>query len=94
MAEELNTLPTSHLNNMETILRHTVDKRIKLIGFDGETAKSLGRPLHGQRIEVSPADWNKSIIAVEASLKVRRSNEPGSRDYLDYVRRFIEERRV
>lgn len=44
--------------------------------------------------EVSRADWVKAISAVKASLKVHKSPEPGSRYYLDYVRRFIEERRV
>ena len=43
---------------------------------------------------VSHADWNRAISAVEASLKVRRSTEPGSRSYLDYVRTFIGEGRV
>ena len=43
---------------------------------------------------VSHADWNRAISAVEASLKVRRSTEPGSRSYLDYIRTFIEERSV
>jgi len=44
--------------------------------------------------EVSPADWMKAISAVEASLKIRKSNEPGGRDYLDYVRTFIGNARV
>ena len=44
-----------------------------------------------EKTEVSPADWNKAIMAVEASLKVRRSDEPGSRFYLDFIRRFVEQ---
>ena len=44
-----------------------------------------------ERSELSLADWNNAIMAVEASLKVRRSNEPGSRFYLDFLRRFIEQ---
>ena len=47
-----------------------------------------------ERTEVSLADWVKAIAAVEDSLKLRRSTEPGSRDYLDYVQRFIRERKV
>ncbi|MDD5349032.1 MAG: hypothetical protein PHQ12_02355 [Chthoniobacteraceae bacterium] len=37
-----------HLNNMETVLRHTVDKGIKLIGLGPGTVESLGLPLRGQ----------------------------------------------
>jgi hypothetical protein len=48
----------------------------------------------GERGEVIWADWVRAISAVEASLKVRQRNEPGSRDYLDFVRRFIEEKRL
>jgi len=43
------------------------------------------------RAEVSRADWNNAIVAVEASLKLRRSVEPGTRFYLDFVRPFTEE---
>ena len=43
------------------------------------------------RAEVSRADWNNAIMAVEASLKLRRSVEPGTRFYLDFVRPFTEE---
>jgi len=39
---------------------------------------------------ISHADWVKAILVVEASLKLRKSDEPGSRFYLDFVRRFIE----
>ncbi len=67
----------------------------------GELASSIAvnRMLLGEEIEtedgeesaeVSCEDWTAAISAVEASLKVRRSNEPGGRDYLDYVRNFIE----
>ena len=48
----------------------------------------------GERTEVSRVDWLKAICAVEASLKVRQRNEPGSREYLDFVRRFVEEGRL
>lgn len=48
----------------------------------------------GETAEVSCEDWTAAISAVEASLKVRRSNEPGGRDYLDYVRNFIEKHEV
>lgn len=41
-------------------------------------------------VAIGQADWVKAIGAVEASLKVRRSEEPGSRHYLDFVRNFIE----
>ena len=40
-----------HLNDMEVIYRSTVDKKIKLIGFNreaAESARSAGRPLRGQ----------------------------------------------
>lgn len=43
-------LSQPHLNDMETIYRHTVDKGIHLIGLDRNEvarAKSIGRPLHG-----------------------------------------------
>jgi len=42
-----------HLNDMETIFRHTVDRGIKLLGMDRETAETAetalaaGRDLHG-----------------------------------------------
>ncbi len=48
----------------------------------------------GEMTEVSQADWVKAISAVEASLKLRHSKEPGSRDYLDFVRSFVEEGRL
>ena len=35
-------------NNMETIYRHTVDKKIKLLGLAAEAVQSAGRPLRGQ----------------------------------------------
>ena len=41
-------------------------------------------------VAISHVDWVKAIGAVEASLHVRRSDEPGSRCYLDFVRNFIE----
>jgi hypothetical protein len=50
--------------------------------------------VEGRIAGVSPGDWGKAISAVEASLKVRRRDEPGSRDYLDFVRRFVEEERL
>jgi len=37
-----------HLNDMEKIYRNTVDKGIKLIGFDRATAENASRPLRGQ----------------------------------------------
>jgi len=48
----------------------------------------------GDKQEVSPADWKNAISAVEASLKVRRSTEPGTRYYLDYICDFIGEGKV
>jgi hypothetical protein len=48
----------------------------------------------GARTPVSQVDWVKAISAVEASLKVRRRDEPGSREYLDFVRRFVAEKRL
>ena len=41
--------------------------------------------------EVSISDWVKAISAVRASLKIRRSDEPGSRSYLEFIHRFIED---
>ena len=37
-----------HLNGMDTIYENTVDKGIKLIGFDRSAAEAAGRPLKGQ----------------------------------------------
>jgi hypothetical protein len=40
-----------HLNNMETVLRHTVDKGICLLDMDADAAGQFlasGRPLHGK----------------------------------------------
>jgi hypothetical protein len=48
----------------------------------------------GEMTEVSRVDWVKAISAVETSLKLRHRDEPGSRDYLDFVRAFIEEGRL
>ena len=48
----------------------------------------------GEKQEISPSDWINAISAVEASLKLRRSTEPGTRYYLDYVRNFIGEGKV
>jgi hypothetical protein len=48
----------------------------------------------GDLTEVSQADWIQAIAGVEVSLKMRHRNEPGSRDYLDFVRSFIEEGRL
>ncbi|MDD5704604.1 MAG: hypothetical protein PHR35_01665 [Kiritimatiellae bacterium] len=47
-----------HLNDMEKIFRHTVDRGIKLLGFDFKTAKAAlgaGRDLHGN-VHVHVAD--------------------------------------
>ena len=41
-------LSQPHLNDMETIYAHTVDKGIKLIGFGREHAERAGRDLRGQ----------------------------------------------
>ena len=41
-------LSQPHLNDMETIYRHTVDKGIKLLGLARETALAANRPLRGQ----------------------------------------------
>lgn len=41
-------LSQPHLNDMETIYRHTVDKGIKLLAFDRALAAAAGRPLRGQ----------------------------------------------
>lgn len=37
-----------HLNDMEVIYRNTVDKGIKLIGLNGDAARSANRPLRGR----------------------------------------------
>jgi hypothetical protein len=37
-----------HLNDMEVIYRNTVDKGIKLVGFDWGAAHAPGRDLRGQ----------------------------------------------
>lgn len=36
-------------------------------------------------------DWVRAIETVEDSVKTRKSHIPGSRDYLDFVRGFIEQ---
>jgi len=43
---------------------------------------------------VSHGDWVRAISAVEASLKIRRSPEPGGRDYLDFIQKFVTEGRL
>ena len=58
--------------------------------FRVETETASGK----EKAPISSAEWVKAISAVEASLKVRRSDEPGSRCYLDFVGRFIEEGRL
>jgi hypothetical protein len=57
----------------------------RLLEVDG------GEEGDSQPCPVPLADWVKAISAVEASLKIRRSSEPGSRDYLDYVHGFVEQ---
>lgn len=47
----------------------------------------------GDVAPVSEADVKKGIAAVEASLKIHKSPEPGSRYYLDYVKDFLEKAR-
>ena len=48
--------------------------------MEGETEKK----------DISRVEWIKAISAVEASLKVRRSGLPGGRDYLDFLKRFMD----
>lgn len=46
------------------------------------------------RVEENPldiSDWLNALETVEDSLQTRRSTIPGSRNYLDYVHRFIEQ---
>lgn len=43
---------------------------------------------------VRPVDWVLAIEALLDSIKVRRSNVPGARDYLDFVHGFIEQARA
>ena len=47
-----------------------------------------------ERNDISRADWIKTISGVEDSLKLRRSGQPGGRDYLDFLRRFLKDGEV
>ncbi len=58
--------------------------------FRVETETPSGK----EKASISCAEWVKAISAVEASLNLRRSDEAGSRCYLDFVGRFIKEGRI
>ncbi len=91
MAADMVITPVERLETredfiMELALSIAANRKVILEEEDG--------PEGPIQAEVSQDDWRKAILAVEASLKVRRSTEPGSRYYLDYVHQFIEQRRV
>jgi len=71
-----------------------VDELARSIAANRKVLLTQAEGAEGERTEVSHADWAKAISAVETSLKLRHRDEPGSRDYLDFVRSFIEERRL
>jgi len=71
-----------------------VEELARSIAANREVLLEETEGAEGRIAGVSPGDWSKAISAVEASLKVRRRDEPGSRDYLDFVRRFVEEERL
>ncbi len=71
-----------------------VEELARSIAANREVLLEGDEEAEGEMTEVSRVDWVKAISAVEASLKLRRGDEPGSRDYLDFVRSFIEERRL
>jgi hypothetical protein len=71
-----------------------VEELARSIAANREVLLEETEGAEGRIAGVSPGDWGKAISAVEASLKVRRRDEPGSRDYLDFVRRFVEEERL
>lgn len=51
-------------------------------------AQSLDAEGPRQEEPLRTADWNLAIEAVVDSIKTRRSEIPGSRDYLDFLRDF------
>jgi hypothetical protein len=71
-----------------------VEELARSIAANREVLLEETEGAEGEITEVSLVDWAKAISAVEASLKLRHRNEPGSRDYLDFVRRFVEEGRL
>lgn len=46
---------------------------------------------HGEIVEkpLSRAEWLKTIEAVESSIKIMKSHEPGSRRYIEHMRAFM-----
>lgn len=58
------------------------EKRIEALGVDLTALGSVQ--------QVKPADYLKSLLAVEDSLKTRREMYGHSRGYLDFLKRFVE----
>lgn len=71
-----------------------VEELARSIAANREVLLEETEGAEGEMTEVGLVDWVKAISAVEASLKLRHRNEPGSRDYLDFVRCFVEEGRL
>ena len=71
-----------------------VEELARSIAANGKVLFEQAEGAESEMKEVSQADWVKVISAVETSLKLRHRDEPGSRDYLDFVRSFIEEGRL
>jgi len=69
---------------------------------DDERKQWIGRmaiDLAGQaesleKRDVGLKDYTRALLAVEDSLKTRREYEGHSRGYLDFLKRFIEQRRI
>ena len=65
-------------------------KLLELIAVKESLAEQNGFPDGSiKKNPISQADWIKSLEAVKESCAIRTADEPGSRNYLEFLRDFI-----
>jgi hypothetical protein len=78
--------------NGKPIPRAPDDERKKCIGRMAIELVGLSEVF--EKKDVERKHYVRALLAVEDSLKTRRELEGHSRGYLDFLKRFIEERRI
>lgn len=75
-------------NERERLLAGLIERLIQA-GSSSRVEHSANGDGRAEDGAPSTSDWAKALETVEDSLKTRKSNVPGSRDYLDFVHGFI-----
>ena len=77
----------SETNEREKILAALIDSLIRAPNALMEQSTTEDGRAEEKSLNIS--DWVKALETVEDSVQTRKSNIPGSRDYLDFVHGFI-----